>query len=153
MRAPLDDPLMAEFVAALDRINALADTSPGFVWRLQTEAGNATAIRAFEDPLVLFNMSVWESIEALKDYVYRSDHVRFLRDRRKWFLPAAEARMVLWWIADGHRPSIEEGKERLGILRSRGPSPDAFTFKEWFEAPGEPKPAARPPFDTCEWAT
>lgn len=154
MRAPLEDPLMAGFASQLDAINAAADRSPGFLWRLQTDAGNATAIRAFEDERILFNMSVWESIEALNHYVYRSEHVGPLRDRRQWFEPLDGPSLVLWWIPAGHLPTIEEGKERLRILAAEGPTTKAFTFKVWFPPPGEEAAATqKPEFETCEWTT
>src|SRR5262245_31300207 len=107
MRAPLDDPMMSDFVALLDGINALADASPGFVWRLQTEAGDATAIRAYDDARVLFNMSVWESLEALADYTYKSGHTGPLRARRNWFEPPTGPSLVLWWIPGGHTPTVD----------------------------------------------
>jgi hypothetical protein len=137
MRAPLEDPVMEGFRSQLDRINAVADRSPGFVWRLQTPEGNATAIRAYDDERILFNMSVWDSLEALHHYVYRSDHVGPLRNRREWFEPMAGPILVLWWIRAGHIPTIDEAKERLRILRERGPSQDAFTFRQPFAPPGE----------------
>jgi hypothetical protein len=152
MRAPLDNPLMAGFVAQLDRINALADRSRGFVWRLQTDDGNATSIRAFDDERILFNMSVWESIEALHDYVYRSEHVAAFRDRRQWFEPHPAPTLVLWWIEPGTIPSIDEAKKRLVLVGLNGPTPEAFTFKAWFPAPGTTEPSGRPDFETCEWA-
>src|SRR5262245_60163541 len=120
MRAPLEDPIMEGFRSQLDRINALADGSPGFVWRLQTVAGNATGIRAYEDELILFNMSVWESIEALHAYVYRSAHAGPLRARRQWFVPTAGPTVVLWWIPAGHVPSIEGAQERRAWLEAGG---------------------------------
>jgi Domain of unknown function (DUF3291) len=135
-RAQMDDPGMAGFVEQLDPINALADGSPGFVWRLQTEEGNATSIRAFDDDLMLVNMSVWESIDALAGFVYRSGHVEVMRRRREWAEQMKEAYMCLWWIPAGHIPAIEEAKERLEHLRRRGPTPAAFTFKRRF-APEE----------------
>ena len=152
MRAPLEDPLMAGFVAQLDRINALADRSRGFVWRLQTDGGNATGIRAFDDERILFNMSVWESIEALHEYVYRSEHVAVFRDRRQWFEPQPAPTLVLWWIEAGDIPSIDEAKKRLALLGRHGPTPEAFTFKAWFPA-GTAAPGRRPDFETCEWTT
>jgi hypothetical protein len=152
MRAPFDNPLMAGFVAQLDRINALADGSRGFVWRLQTDDGNATSIRAFDDERILFNMSVWKSIEALHDYVYRSEHVAVFRDRRQWFEPHPAPTLVLWWIEPGTIPSIDEAKRRLVLLGLNGPTPEAFTFKAWFPAPGTTEPSGRPFFETCEWA-
>jgi hypothetical protein len=137
MRAPIDDPVMEGFRSQLDRMNALADSSPGFVWRLQTDGGDATAIRAYDDPLVIVNMSIWESLEALHHYVYKSPHVGPLRDRRHWFEPATEAVLVLWWVPRGHIPSIHEAMERLERLRAQGPSGKAFTFREPFPPPGE----------------
>jgi hypothetical protein len=137
MRGPLEDPIMEGFRSQLDHINALADGSPGFVWRLQTEAGNATGIRAYEDEQILFNMSVWESIEALHAYVYRSDHAGPLRARRQWFVPTTGATVVLWWIPVGSLPTIEEAKERLALLQARGPNREAFTFRSPYPPPGE----------------
>ena len=133
--APMDDPKMADFVARLDEINRLADGSPGFVWRLQDESGDATAIRAFDDPNLLVNMSVWESPDALFDYVYRSGHARVMARRRDWFDMPADAHTVLWWIPAGHIPSLEEAKARLDLLRAEGPGPRAFTFKNRFPPP------------------
>jgi hypothetical protein len=137
LRAPLDSPQIAGFVDALDPINALADRSPGFVWRLQTEDGNATAIRPFEDPDILVNLSVWESIEALGDFVYASRHLEVLRRRREWFEKIAEAHLALWWVPAGTTPTVAEARRRVDLLRERGPSPDAFTFREPFPPPGE----------------
>jgi hypothetical protein len=137
LRAPVDDPLVAEFMAALDEVNALADASPGFVWRLQTEDGNATAIRPFADDLMLVNLSVWESVEALAEYVYRSDHTRFLRRRREWFDRMQEHSLALWWVATDHVPTVTEALERLEHLRRNGPTPRAFTFRTVFAPTGE----------------
>jgi hypothetical protein len=136
--APLDDPSMAGFVEQLDFINSVADRSPGFVWRLQTEDGDATAIRAFEDDRILFNMSLWESIDPLYDYVYRSDHLGPVKNRRLWFERMEEAYVVLWWVPAGHLPTVAEAKERLELLRAHGPSPRAFTFRETFSPAGVP---------------
>ncbi len=133
MRATLEDPLMAGFVAELEPLNALADASPGFVWRLQTEAGDATEIDVFGDALILFNMSVWESIEALESYVYRSNHVKVMRQRSEWFERPKRSPFVLWWIEQGRTPTIEEGKARLEKLWADGPTPEAFTFRHRFE--------------------
>jgi hypothetical protein len=137
MRAPIDDPVMEGFRSQLERINAIADQSPGFVWRLQTEDGDATAVRPYPDPLTIVNMSVWESLEALHGYVYRSPHAGPLRDRRQWFEPAEGNILVLWWVPAGHLPSVEEAVERLEHLRVHGPSETAFTFRQPFPAPGE----------------
>jgi Domain of unknown function (DUF3291) len=134
-QAPIDSPLLAEFVAQLDPVNALADQSPGFVWRLQTEDGDAMAVRGFDDDRLIVNMSVWESIEQLADFVYRSDHVAVMRRRREWF-ERIRLYMVLWWVPDGHLPSVPEAEARLAHLRAHGPTPFAFTFKQRFPAPG-----------------
>lgn len=151
MRAPLESPVMEGFRSQLERINALADRSPGFVWRLQTEDGDATAVRAFDDPLLLFNMSVWESLEALHAYVYASDHVGPLRGRRAWFVPMAEASLVLWWIPASHVPTVEEARERLERLRRLGPTAEAFTFRHPFPAPGAGP--SRPPEVDAEFCS
>ena len=134
-RYPIDDPGMSDFVAQLDEINALAERSPGFVWRLQSDTGNATDIRVDDDPKLLVNMSVWESAAALKQFVYRSAHQRVVADRRRWFERAETAYQVLWWIPAGHRPTVEEGMARLEQLRTLGPGPEAFDFKTPHEAP------------------
>jgi hypothetical protein len=131
-RAPPGDPVLADFMAALDPINAIADGAPGFVWRLQTEEGNATAIHAFDDDLMLVNMSVWESVEVLADYVYGSPHLAVMRRRREWTTRLPEQHLCLWWIERGHIPAVEEAKERLDHLRANGPTPRAFTFKKRF---------------------
>jgi hypothetical protein len=136
LRAPTSDPLVAEFMAALDEINALAEASPGFVWRFQTEDGNATAVRPFDDDSILINMSVWESVEALADYVYRSDHTSYLRRRREWFERSEDVYVVLWWVPAGHHPTVDEAIERLEHLRSHGPTVEAFTFRRVFTPDG-----------------
>lgn len=135
MRAPLTDPIMAGFVSQLDAINAIADQSHGFVWRLQTESGNATEINAFADPYIIVNLTVWESLEYLHQYVYRSDHAGVFRNRKQWFEPMTTPSMVLWWIPAGYIPSVDEAKERLEMLEKQGPTPQAFTFKASFPAP------------------
>lgn len=134
MRAAIDDPLMAGFVQRLEPLNALADASPGFVWRYQTDAGDATEVRVFNDELILFNMSVWETIGHLEEYVYHSGHVEAVQKRAEWFERPARSPLVLWWIPHGHRPSVEEAKERFDVLWRDGPSPFAFTFRERFAA-------------------
>ena len=135
-RAARDDEIMKGFVDRLAEINGLADGSPGFVWRLQTEEGDATEIQAFDDPLLLVNMSVWESIDALKNYVYKSLHVELIQDRDAWFKKMQKSHQALWWIPEGHTPSIEEAKAKLEYLEANGPSEAAFTFARSFE-PGE----------------
>lgn len=134
LAAPLDSPPLADFVANLERINALAEASPGFVWRLQDEAGDATALRPFGAE-VLVNMSVWRDVESLSDYVYKSAHTEMLKRRREWFEPVKQTHMVLWWVLAGHRPGLEEAAERLQRLRSDGPTPSAFSFRQRFLAP------------------
>lgn len=140
--APLDSATLADFVAALDPVNATAEAAPGFVWRLQTEDGDATSVRVFDDDRLIVNMSVWESVERLADFVYRNpEHLAVLRRRKEWFARMAEAHHVLWWIPAGHRPSVAEAEERLTILRQQGPCPEAFTFRELFPASGAAVPA------------
>src|SRR5262245_59756804 len=119
MLAPLDDPLMADFVAQFATINAIAEGMPGFVWRLQSEVGNATDIRAYEVPLILVNMSVWASVEALYHFTYQSEHTGVYRRRTQWF-ERLEPSYVLWWVPAGHLPSVSEGKERLEQLCQLG---------------------------------
>ena len=133
--APLTDPLMSGFVAQLDTINALADRSPGFIWRLQTPEGDATTIRAYEDDRIIVNMSVWNSLEDLANYVYASDHRQVVKQRRQWFQRFDGPFMALWWLPQGHIPAIEEGKERLEYLRAHGETAYAFSFKKPFPAP------------------
>jgi hypothetical protein len=135
LRAPLDDPLLADFVAAIDRINHLGDASPGFVWRHQTEDGNSTSVRPRDDSSIIINFTVWESIESLFEFTYHSDHVEVYRKRRKWFEHVEWAYLALWWIPAGHIPTVEEGEERLRHLDAHGPTPHAFTFKKRFPAP------------------
>ncbi|MFT5142500.1 MAG: hypothetical protein ACI80V_000754 [Rhodothermales bacterium] len=134
-KAPLDYPVMADFVANLDRINALAEAAPGFVWRLKTDDGDATTLRPFGDDTIV-NLSVWEDLESLRRYVYESGHLEIMRRRREWFSRMIEASMVLWWIPSGHQPDEAEAKERLDALHADGPSPEAFSFGASFPAPG-----------------
>jgi Domain of unknown function (DUF3291) len=135
IRGPMDSPIMADFAANLARINAVADGSPGFVWRLQTADGDATSIRPFDNPNLLVNMSVWCDVESLRRYVYSSAHVELMRRRREWFERMPEAFLVLWWVSKGHRPTVSEAIARLGLLRSYGPTPEAFTYREAFPPP------------------
>ena len=135
--APIGDLLMADFVSQLPPVNALADASPGFVWRLQTESGDATSIRVYEDEMVAINMSVWESVDALREYVYKSAHSGVLRDRKRWFEKFDGPYMALWWILAGHIPTPQEGKERLEYLRMHGETPYAFSFKNIYPQPME----------------
>ena len=148
LRAPVDDPKIADFVANLDRINALADASPGFVWRLVGEGGNATDIQPdADDPLMAMNMSVWESPQALGAFVYRSDHIAIMRRRAEWF-EKIELYMALWWVPVGHRPSVAEGWGKVQTLRRLGPTAEAFTFRTTFPAP-DANQAPPPVLDEC----
>jgi hypothetical protein len=134
-REPLDSELLRDFVAQLDSVNAVADARSGFVWRLQTEEGDATEVRGFGDDRVIINMSVWESLEALRGFAYAERaHLDVMRRRREWFerLPLY---LVLWWIPVGHVPTVAEAEERLALLQSAGPSPGAFTFRAHFPPP------------------
>jgi hypothetical protein len=135
--APPGSPELADFMAALDRINALAESSPGFVWRLQSSSGNATDILVSADPRFLVNMSVWSSVESLFAFVYRSGHTEVMKRRREWFEKPAEAYQVLWWIPAGHVPTVEEALERLAQLRREGPTERAFSFSRRYPPPGE----------------
>jgi len=131
--APLDDPWMEDFVASLDEINALADNSPGFVWRLQTEEGNATYIRPYDDDRILFNLSVWESVEHLRAYVYYTAHMDIMRKKRRWFAKFDGMSFAIWWVTPGSIPTVSEAKDRLAYLQSHGESSQAFTFKNIFQ--------------------
>ena len=132
--SPLDTPQLAGFVAALEPVNAAADAAPGFVWRLQTEDGDATAVRVLDDDRLIVNMSVWTSLEALGDYVYSGSHREVLRQRRTWFVPMREAFTAVWWIPEGTVPSVADAEDRLRHLRAHGPTPYAFTFRNPFPA-------------------
>jgi Domain of unknown function (DUF3291) len=150
IKGPMDSPQMADFANNLERINAVADASPGFVWRLQTEAGDATAIRPFDDPNLLVNMSVWRDVESLNRYVYSSAHVEIMRRRREFFERMDTAFLVLWWVPRGHRPTVDEAMARLALLRARGPSAMAFTFRHAFPPPDASPEQPRVAFDdTC----
>jgi hypothetical protein len=137
LRAPLDDPALAGFVVELEPVNALADGHPGFVWRLQTEDGDATAIRPFDDERVIVNLSVWESLEALRGFVYAGRHLEVLRRRREWFHRMDDPIVALWWVPAGTVPTVAEAKERLGLLARLGPTAGAFTFRAPFPEPAD----------------
>jgi hypothetical protein len=148
LRAPIDSPVLADFVAELDPVNAVADAAPGFVWRLQAEDGNATSVRAFEwdqagSAGVIVNMSVWESVEALAAFVYSGRHVAVLRRRREWFELMGEAYSALWWVPAGTLPTTDDAEERVRSLRAHGPAPRAFTLRQHYPAPGSV--GSRPP--------
>ena len=142
LRAPLDSPELAGFVAALDPVNALAEQAPGFVWRLQAD-GNSTSIRIFGDDTLIVNMSTWRSLEALTDYAYRSAHSEIMRRRREFAVPIPEPYLALWWVPHGHRPTIAEAEERLLRLRAHGPTPLAFGARSPFPPPDTPVPPGR----------
>ena len=146
--APLGSPTLAPFVAALDEVNAIADASPGFRWRLQEADGNATSVRAFgwdtgDSHGVIVNMSVWDSLESLREYVFTGAHVEVMRRRREWFVRHAEATTALWWVPAGHRPTTEEAEERVRQLRRHGAGARAFTFREPHAAPQQPRRLSR----------
>lgn len=134
MLAPLDDPVMAEFVDELERINALGASSPGFVWIMAEgdDHGGNTDLRFWDDDELIANITVWESVEALMDFTLRTEHVEFLRRRREWFHPMREAHHAMWWVPAGHRPDLAEAEDRLAHLRAHGPTPYAFTPKRPF---------------------
>jgi Domain of unknown function (DUF3291) len=134
LRAPMDDPLIDDFRLNLDRINALAEASAGYVWRLQDENGNATGIKPFGDDLEIVNLTVWKSIEALADFTYRSGHVELLRRRREFFEVPSGPVLCLWWIPESTTPTVEDAIARLEYLRSNGPTATAFTFRHRFAA-------------------
>ena len=135
MLAPIDDPIMAEFVAQLAPVNVLADQAPGFVWRLQTDSGDATSLKVYDDEMIIVNLKVWESVEALREFVYKSAHYGVLRDRKRWFEKFEGPYYALWWIPAGELPSIEDSKLRLEYLRQHGDSAYAFSFKHIFPEP------------------
>ena len=149
LRAALDSPELAAFVAALAPVNALAEGSPGFVWRLEAADGNSTSIRIFEDDSLLVNMSTWRSLEALTDYAYRSAHKDIMRRRREFALPIVEAYIALWWVPRGHQPTVAEAEERLRHLRAHGPTPFAFGIRTPFPAPGATAAPAVRDDDAC----
>jgi hypothetical protein len=143
LHAPIDDPRIAEFVGGLDAINSLADVSAGFVWRLQTKDGDATDLRISPDERVIVNVSVWESIEALSDFVYRSGHVAFLRRRREWFEEFGNTSVAMWWVPAGHLPDLEEAVTRLALLEALGSTPDAFPLRDPHSPPEHRTPPTR----------
>ena len=136
--APMESPVMAGFVARLDEINTLAEKSAGFVWRLKDDTGNATSIRAFDDDLILVNLSMWQDIESLHNYTYRSVHAELFKNKKAWFSAFGKPHLVLWWVPAGHQPTALEAKERLEYLQEHGPTAHAFTFLKRFSPEGEP---------------
>jgi len=151
--APLDSPQLADFMAALDEVNAAGDQASGFRWRLQTEDGNATAVRAFgwdarDSHGVIVNLTVWTSVEELAAFVFSGQHLAIMRQRRRWFTQAAEAMTALWWVPAGHRPSTDEAEDVIRRLRADGPTSAAFTFRHPFPAPDRPTDAVQA---TTDW--
>jgi hypothetical protein len=140
LRAPLTSPEIADFVGLLEPINDLADGSTGFVWRLQTEGGDATSIKLFDDERMIINMSVWRSLEELRDFVYRTSHVEVLRRRRDWFERLSEAHLALWWLPTDRLPTVEEARWRVELVRRHGPTAEAFTFRSPFGPPEVSRP-------------
>ncbi|MCW1970425.1 MAG: DUF3291 domain-containing protein [Anaerolineae bacterium] len=132
MVAPLDSPLMAGFLAGLDELNALAEVSPGFVWRHADENNSSTSLRPFPDKMRIITFSVWEDVETLKHYTYKTAHGKFMARRREWFEKVNEAYLVMWWVPAGYIPSVDEAKAKLAYLQAHGPSPAAFNFRTVF---------------------
>lgn len=132
MIAPLDSDEMRDFVDNLDPINALAEAAPGFVWRLKGDGNDATSLRPYEDERIIVNMSVWESVDALFQYAYYSDHTAYFRRRAEWFVKMTTPAVALWWVEAGHIPTLAEAKVKLELLEKHGPTPQAFTFKQRF---------------------
>ncbi len=135
--APLDSPELKEFVDNLERINTIAEQSPGFIWRLKDDTGNATGISAYDDPNIIVNMSVWQDVDSLKQFMFKTDHAYFLKQRNLWFVPQKQATYVLWWVPAGHLPTLDEAKAKLDWLNSNGESPDAFSLRKPFPPVGE----------------
>jgi len=132
----MESSTMQGFVNRLDEINALADQSPGFVWRLQTDDGDATSIQVYDNPLIIVNMSVWDNIASLKHFVYKTVHVELIKDRDAWFDKMPEMHQALWWVPAGHVPSVQEGQEKLKLLQEHGATKKAFTFARFFDFDG-----------------
>jgi hypothetical protein len=146
LAADLESPQLADFVRALDPVNAEADVAPGFVWRLQTEDGNATSVPGFAADQgagagVITNMSTWRDVGSLAAFVYGPMHVAIMRRRREWFRPIQQAYMACWWVPSGHRPTVLEAEDRVALLRRYGPTPAAFTISKHFPPPGQSAPS------------
>ncbi|GGK52278.1 DUF3291 domain-containing protein [Streptomyces flaveus] len=139
LKAPLDSPQLKDFVDALDPVNAVADSSDGFIWRLQSDSGNATDVPVFGDDWLIVNMSVWRDTNALTAFMYQGQHRELLSRRREWFEKLQEAVTALWWVPAGHRPTVAEAEARLLHLRTHGPTPYAFTLRTSFP-PGASEP-------------
>jgi hypothetical protein len=137
MLAPIASPVMAEFVSYLDPINALAESSDGFIWRLKDDGNNATSIKMYDDDFIIVNMSVWRDIDALFHFTYRTSHTEVFRKRGSWFEKMPEMHYVLWWVPKGHQPTVAEAEERLNYIRANGETAKGFTFKKRFDATGQ----------------
>ncbi|WP_410658078.1 DUF3291 domain-containing protein [Amycolatopsis sp. lyj-112] len=140
MLAPFKDPSMQDFVTGLALVNASADVAPGFIWRLQVEDGDMSAVRAFDWDMgdsfgVLPNISVWTSVEALSDFVFSGEHLAYLKRRREWFLPVKDMMTALWWVPSGHQPTVDECVAKVRHLRENGPIPEVFTLRTQFPRP------------------
>ncbi len=133
--ADMESASMHDFVARLDEINALAEQSAGFIWRLKDDSGNATSIRAFDDPDLLINMSMWKDVSSLRNFVYKSLHVELLRQKKSWFKPATGNSQVLWWLPEGELPTLTQANEKLNTITELGPTPEAFNFSKVFKQP------------------
>lgn len=133
--APLGDPRLAAFSAQLDQIYALAEASPGFIWRLKAEDFSSSSPDLPTDERLFATISVWSTIEALRAFTYQGEHVQVMRRRREWFVPLKGAYIALWWVPAGHTPDLAEVKERMDYLRLHGPTPFAFSFNQSFPAP------------------
>jgi Domain of unknown function (DUF3291) len=142
LRAPLDSPVLADFVAALDPVNEVADGSDGFVWRLQSDSGDATDVPVFDDSWLIINLTVWRDKASLESFMYAGLHRVMLRRRREWFEHPFEAMTALWWVPAGHRPTVAEAEQRLVHLRTHGPAPYAFTLRASFPPPAAPSASA-----------
>lgn len=146
-RLPKDHEANREFIESLDRVNAIAEAAPGFIWRLTGGGNDAMDLEVENDPLIAVNMSVWTSLDALATFVYQSPaHRDIMRRRREWF-DRMDVFMALWWVPTGVRPTLAEGMARLERLEQHGPTPEAFTFRVPFPAPGSPR--IEPVLDKC----
>ncbi|MCC2605263.1 DUF3291 domain-containing protein [Planctobacterium marinum] len=135
--AEMDSPVMKDFVDNLERINLLGEQSPGFVWRMKDDSGNATAIPVYDDPSIIANLTVWQDPESLKNFLFKTEHAQFLKRKKEWFMPVKQATYVLWWIPAGHLPTLPEAKAKLATLREHGETAQAFSFKKLFPAETE----------------
>jgi hypothetical protein len=149
LRVPIDDPIIDDFRMNLARIDLLAEKSPGYVWRLQDDSGDATGINPFDDELEIINLTVWESIDALADFTYRSGHVEFLRRRRQFFEVPTQPVLCLWWIPEKTVPTVGDAVDRLAHLRAHGPTPSAFTFRQRFGPDGDDEVQLGEERDAC----